>query len=177
MSLVISGGSSLTLWHEVIQQAENACAISLDQDLEIYLTSLLIRYSNKPDIAKQILAEAFLKALQKQANERNLSLQHVGDQCLLFAGFFPRAAHKKQVKVKYFVDLGRSAYGAISQATNDLYATLALQFVALMDVLQSIRPEHADFMLPLEAYEQWQSLGSKRALQILRAYTAGIPLK
>lgn len=175
MNLLISSHDALTLWHKVVQQAENACAISLDQEVEIYLTCLLIRYTNKPDIAKQILADAFLKALQKQTFERQLSLQHVGDQCLLLAGLFPRAAQKKRVNIKYFVDLGRSAYGSISHTTNDLYASLAFQFVPLMDILQSIR--HPSDLMPLEAYEQWHTLGSKRALKFLQEYTDALPLK
>lgn len=76
---------------------------------------------------------------------------------------------KKLVKISYFVDLGRSAYTSISYDTNNLFKLLAFQFVGLMDVLQSIRP-HPD-LLPLEAYEQWQEVGSQRALKILREYT------
>src|SRR5262249_52839092 len=103
------------------------------------------------------------------------SLQNVGDQCLLFVGLFPHAAEKKHVKINYFVDLGRSAYANISHTVNDLYWSLAIQFVALMDVLQSIR--HTPDLLPLEAFEQWSELDSQRALQILNEYTKGIPFK
>lgn len=174
MTLIIND-SSLILWHEVIKTAENRCSISLNDDLEAYLISLLIRYSNKPEVAQQIFAKAYLEALQKRSNQRNESLQTVGDKCLLYAGLFPHHAEKRHVKITYFVDLGRSAYAGISKTANDLYWALALQFVALMDVLQSIRqsPE----LLPIEAYEQWDKLGSKRAFQVLQSYTRGIPFK
>ena len=175
MGLLIKD-SSLELWEEVIRKAEDRCAISLKQNIESYLVSLLIRYTNQPEIAKQILATAFLEAIQLKHNQRNTALQYVGDKCLLYAGLFSQIAEKKQVKISYFVELGRSAYAAIDKTqSDDLFWSLALQFVGVMDVLQSIREEPD--LLPLQAYEQWTSLGSKRAFQILQTYTQGLPIK
>ncbi|HLB42139.1 MAG TPA: hypothetical protein VJN02_04685 [Gammaproteobacteria bacterium] len=174
MDLLIST-TSLVLWQDVVKHAENRCSITLRHELETYLISLLIRYTNQPEATRQIAATAFLNALQLSECERQVSLQRVGDQCLLFTGLFPRIAEKRHVKINYFVDLGRSAYAAISHTGNDLYASLALQFVVLMDVLQSIRP-HSD-LLPLEAYEQWNELGSQRALKMLKEYTRATPIK
>lgn len=161
------------LWQNVIKNAENQCSIILKKELETYLVSLLIRYTNQPDITKKLFATAYLEAVNLSESERNLSLQHVGDQCLLVAGLFPHIAERKLVKIRYFVDLGRSAYVEISRTANDLYWSLAYQFVILMDVLQSIRPEPN--LLPLEAYEQWSELGSQRALKLLQEYTKSIP--
>jgi len=172
---LLTGHSSFVLWEEVIKFAENRCSIALKEDLETYLVSLLIRYTNKPEVAQQIFAKSFLEAMQLRHNQRTASLQDVGDGCLLFAGLFPQAADKKHVKISYFVDLGRSSYAAISGNANDLYYSLALQFVALMDVLQSIREN--SHMMPLEAYEQWSEVGSQRALQVLQAYTGGMPVR
>lgn len=163
------------LWHEVVKDAENNCSVRLDESLEAYLIGLLMRYTNRPDVLKQVLAIAFLKALELRKVQRTMSLQTVGDQCLLFAGLFPRIALRKNVKLSYFVDLGQSAYSAISKEANDLYGLLALEFVALMDVLQSIRPELD--LAPIEAYEQWDELGSQRALKILQSYTQALPIK
>src|SRR3990167_6925576 len=130
---VLTSTSSLMLWQDVIKQAENRCSISLKQELEAYLVSLLVRYTNRPDIVRQIVATAFLNAIQEESRQH--SLQCIGDQCLLFTGLFPQITKRRQVKIKYYVDLGRSAYAAISSTTNDLYSSLAFEFVALMDVL------------------------------------------
>lgn len=174
---LLTGDNPRILWRDAVKQAESRCSVSLTDQLESYLISLLMQYADKPGIVKQIFATAFLDALQKQIQERQTALRNVGDQCLLFAGLFPKAAERKQVKIDYFVDLGRSAYAAISQTTNDLYSSLAMQFVVMMDVLQCVR--HDASLLPLEAYEQWRLVGSERALQYLRAYSeAGIyPIK
>lgn len=168
--------SNLILWQDLIKAAEDRCSVNLEEDLEVYLTVLLARYVNKPEVAKQILAEAFLEALNHSAQHRVTSLQTVGDQCLIFAGLFPRAAARKHVNIAYFVDMGRSAYSAISKAANDLFACLALHFVVLMDVLQSIGP-HEQILLPLEAYDQWNAVGSRRAYKILQEYSKAIPLR
>lgn len=174
MNLVTSQ-TSVLLWHDIIKQAEAQCSITLETELEAYLTSLLIHYTNKPEVSQQVFAKAFLQAMQLNERQRNTSLRSVGDQCLLFAGLFPHSAQKKHVKIGYFVDLGRSAYANLSGTAHDLYWSLAYQFVALMDVLQSIR-QYPD-LLPLQAYEQWQEVGSQRALQILKLYTQGVPVK
>lgn len=173
MGLLLNN-TSLFMWHEVIKSAENRCSIILDDNLEAYLISLLMRYSNKPEIAQFVFAEHYLQALKQRHAQRNASLQLVGDQCLLYAGLFPHQAEMRHVKITYFVDLGRIAYNTISNTTNDVFSALALEFVALMDVLQSI-PEKP-VLLPLEAYDQWGKLKSKRALQILQAYSKGLPI-
>jgi len=172
MALLINV-NPVTLWYDVIKDAEGQCAITLNEELEVYLISLLIRYTDKPEVAQQIFAKKFLEGFEQREKQRHFHLQNVGDQCLLYAGLFPRHAQKRHVKITYFVDLGRSAYANVSRVTNDLYSTLSFQFVVLMDVLQSIR--QPPDLLPLEAYEQWNELRSKRALGILQSYTQAIP--
>lgn len=168
MNLLIND-NALLLWQETIKSAEEKCEVRLKQELEVYLIALLERYTTQPDIAKSIIATAFLTANQTSAHERQHSLQIIGDQCLIYAGLFPALAKHKLVNLSYFVNIGRSAYHLISTHTNDLYGLLAYDFVLLMDVLQCIRPDH--HLMPIEAYERWQELGSKRALRLLNEYT------
>jgi hypothetical protein len=165
---LLTSDNTIALWEGVVKEAEDACEITLEQQIETYLVSLLNRYIDKPELVKKIFATSLLEALQLNEAGRKEQLKHVGDQCLLYAGLFPHSAARRLVKLSYFVDLGRSSYAGISSATNDLYGSLALQFVMLMDVLQSIR--HSDLM-PLEAYEQWRMLGSQRALKSLQQYS------
>lgn len=167
MTLLVNENAPL-LWQETIKLAETRCSITLDQKLEAYLVSLLMRYTNDVLLAKRVLAINYLEAQQKQAHQREVSLQMVGDECLLYAGLFPQAANKKQVKISYFVELGRSSYISISHTSNDLFETLAFHFVILMDVLQSIG--HSSLLMPIEAYDLWQEVGSQRAYNILQSY-------
>jgi len=157
-----------TLWQHTIQEAEDRCAVILERYLETYLISLLSRYTDQPAITRRLFASALLSAMEKSKAERDVALQRVGDECLLFSGLFPEVAKRKNVGLGYFVDIGRSAYGGMSDSASDIFNQLAVQFVVLMDVLQSVRADTT--LLPLDAYDQWEALGSQRALRILRSY-------
>lgn len=167
------------LWHDVIHDAEAACAIGLHEDVESYLVFLLVRYTNKPEVVKQIIATEFLQGMNLSSRHREAALQEVGDKCLLFSGLFPNMSVKRHVKIGYFVNLGQAAYGVISKKNNDIYSTLAQQFIPLMDILQTIRRysvEHPD-LLPMQAYELWNETGSQRAFSILKQYSSATPIR
>lgn len=176
---ILTNSTPLALWHDIIHKAEATCSIALQEELEAYLVFLLMRYCDKPEQFKQIIATQFLESLKMTSKKGEIYLQEVGDKCLLYSGLFPGLAEKRLVKISYYVNLGQSAYGRISKDNNDLYYRLARHFVPLMDILQSVRVDsenHPD-LLPLQAYELWNETGSKRALSILKQYTGGIPIK
>lgn len=173
---LLQNSTSVALWRDIILEAEAACKVFLKADLESYLVFLLIRYTNKPEVVKQIIATEFLKGLDLLSTQRQVILQGVGDKCLLLSGLFPGVSQKRLVKLSYFIKLGQSAYATISSDRSDLYSLLATQFVPLMDILQSIRHDSAELLLPLEAYELWVETGSRAALQSLKHYTDNIPI-
>ncbi len=104
-------------------------------------------------------------------------LREVGDKCLLFAGFFPEQAEKKQVKIKYFIELGQTAYiqvASLSKAGSaSLYNALSYDFISLMEILHAIRgfSDPANELSPLQAFELWTDVKSQHALSILRRRT------
>ena len=160
--------TELILWRGAIQAAETRCHVSLPAELESYLVSLLVRFTPQSDLGRQVMAVEYLRAMQEQQSVRRYALATVGDQCLLLTGIFPDFVNRRQVNARYFVELGRSAYATVAATATDIYTLLAQQFVLLMDVLQSLNERH--ILLPLEAYELWQELGSQRALTILQSY-------
>jgi hypothetical protein len=176
---LLMNSTSLALWHDIIQDAEDSCSLILKEEIEAYIAFLLMRYTEKPEIVKQIMASEFLysQGLWRPA-ERENKLQEVGDKCLIFSGLFPQLAAKRLVKISYFVKLGQSAYSTISKTDSDLYSLLAKQFVPIMDVIQSLRQDKESFpgLLPLEAYELWNETGSQRALSVLKKYSSATPI-
>ncbi len=176
---ILTHSTSTALWHEIVCEAEESCRVSLCDETESYLVFLLMRYMNKPELLKQIIATEFLQGIDSSPSKQLLALQEVGDKCLLFSGLYPSIADKRLVRISYFVNLGQAAYVRISKKNNDLYELLSTQFVSLMDVLQAIRQYNHDFpdLLPLQAYELWNDTGSRRALSILRQYTQATPVK
>jgi hypothetical protein len=167
------------LWRDIIHEAEVQCRSNLQVELESYLIDLLVRFTNKPEVGKQIMGIQFMESLKQTHSERDVALQNVGDSCLIFSGLFPGIAEKRLVKISYFVDLGRSAYSTISRTSNDLYDLLTQRFVAIMDILQSLRSytrQHPDLM-PIQAYDLWNDTNSQRALRTLRQYSNAMPLR
>jgi hypothetical protein len=175
---VLVNSTPVALWQNIIHEAEIACSTTLPDELEAYVVMLMLRYMDKPELTRQIMATQLLEGLKQHASAREASLQRVGDACLLFSGLFPGLAEKRLVKISYFINLGRGAYATVSRTSNDLYALLAQQFVAIMDILQSIG-QHAQQkpqLMPLQAYELWNECGSQRALRVLKQYTQATPL-
>ena len=168
-------------WHDLVKEAEAFNGLALDEELESYLVFLLIRYTGKPELAAKVMALDYLEGAQAMGSERRDRMRDVGDQCLLYSGFFPKRAEKRRVRVSYYVDLGRTAYHNVAEATQaamaEMFAHLAESFVSLMDTLQAIRSMHQqDELDPIRAFEQWQETGSQRARTVLGQITEATPL-
>lgn len=181
MSSAIQPETSTAQWHGLVTDAEAEMGIHLDEDLESYLVFLLMRFTARPEIADSILALDYLQGMQSRGQLQQEQMRDVGDICLLHAGFFPKRAEKRLVKISYYVDLGRSAYDHLasqSMATlANLFGHLSHEFVAIMDTMQAIQqlnPQNALQLSPLEAVELWQVTGSQQAKKAMANFTDGM---
>lgn len=181
MNRLVVKASTTEEWLALVSEAKVAAACRLDEDMESYLVFLLMRFTEKPEIAASVMALDYLRSMQLSGHLAQDQLREVGDKCLLYSGLFPERAAQRRVKVSYFVDLGRSAYqhlsGQLGHNAATLYQRLAYTFVVLMDVLQTMR-ELGQQRPPdaLNAYELWRDTGSVRARKKLQAITAATPL-
>lgn len=176
MTALILEPTVTSQWQSLVSDAEKHCSLQLSEELESYLVFLLTRFATKPEMANSVLALDFLESLHTVGQKQLDQLRDVGDKCLLFAGFFPKRAERRRVKISYFVDLGKTSYSALADLSKqfaDLYSDLCGSFVGLMDVLQAMREiQNNSQLLPLEALDLWESTGSQRALNILKQYDA-----
>ncbi len=178
MSSAIQPETGTAQWHSLVTEAEAGMGIHLDEDLESYLVFLLMRFSTRPEIADRILALDYLQGMQASGQVQQEQMRDVGDICLLHAGFFPKRAEKRLVKISYYVQLGRSAYHHLANqsvtALARLFGHLAQEFVVIMDTLQAIQqinPQQAMGLSPIQAMELWQDTGSQQARKTLSKYT------
>lgn len=167
MTTLVLQPTDLAQWHALVAEAQQACDCNLEESLESYLVFLLMRFADRPELARKIMALEFLRAQQSDHQQAG-NLRDVGDQCLLFSGLFPRIAEKRMVRVSYFVNIGRSAYGQLSslvdRQSERLFSNLAGGFVAIMDVLHAMRGLSGTPALePLAAAELWADTGSRSA--------------
>jgi hypothetical protein len=180
MSSLLLQPTTTAHWHALVKDAKSTSHLTLDKELESYLVFLLGRFNQRPDIANCILATEFLASLEKRPINQRDSLREVGDKCLLFAGFFPEQAEKRRVKIKYFIELGQSAYVQVASLSKtraaSLYYALSGGFINLMEILHAIRGlgDPLNELMPLQAIELWEDVRSNHALSVLRRRTRSL---
>lgn len=176
MQSLILHATAMAQWHALLHEAQQSSAIHLKEEVEHYLASLLMRFTQETEITSSILAMDFLKGHQQNAKLRAHALKDVGDKCLLFAGLFPGSALKRRVKLSYYVKLGQFAYATVSDHLHHheaLFIELCLTFPKLMDVLHATRkvPPAMDLF---QALELWHETRSQTAWQYLSENTHGL---
>lgn len=181
MGTLILEPTATAQWQQLVKEAEQTMHLQLAEDLESYLTFLLMRFNNKPEMTASVLALEFLHSIELTGSQQKELLRDVGDKCLLFAGLFPKQAERKLVKISYFVELGRGAYtilaGLSQQKLAELYAAVGQGFVSMMDILQTIRNmDKTNQLTPIQAIELFNDTGSQQALKTLEQYTKAWPI-
>jgi len=130
-------------WYYLIHEAEESANRWLPEMLESYLVFMLMRFMRRQDLTAGVVAKRFLKGLLARGSARHRKLREVGDQCLLISGWFPGLAEKRRLTESYYVDLGRSAYGALGDAgddqTSELFQLLCQAFLPAVRVLATAR--------------------------------------
>ncbi|MEM7611786.1 MAG: hypothetical protein AAF270_08920 [Pseudomonadota bacterium] len=111
---------------------------------------------------------------------RSQLLQRIGDVALFMGGFLIDGLADNAVDVDYYINMGESAYGSLSQeirgtlrgdAFAPIYQELASKFSLVVDVLNEVRDGSAEPQSDiLRVYEVWRKTGSARALAQLRAH-------
>lgn len=181
MAQLVLEPTATAQWQALVSEAEAACECHLNEELESYLVFLLMRFAARPDLAGRVMAVDYLRSCLAQGYQQREQLRDVGDQCLLFSGFFPEQAERRLVRISYFVNLGRSAYDMLAQrlenAAAEIYLNLAEGFVNLRDVLQAIRELDGEPSLGiLQQLELWADTGSRLALKTVQAETDAVPV-
>ncbi len=155
MKELILHPTDMSQWHSLVNEAQAATHLILNESTESYLVFLLMRFSQGPKLIESIVALDFLESMQKPRRVQSELLRDVGDKSLLFCGLFPGIAAKRHVSLSYFSDMGQAAYmtaGELQPAqTAQLYYQLSAQFLTLKQILQAMR---GDFIASSEVAAQ-----------------------
>lgn len=109
--------------------------------------------------------------------ERTQCLQRIGDVSLFISGFFSDSLEAAAVDVDYYIRMGGSAYGSLSEEVRGsvrarvfagVLRELAAKFQVLVDVLHEVRDGASTDVDLLRTYEIWLKTGSRRAEHLLR---------
>ena len=130
-------------WYALIGEAQEKNACFLEEDIESYLVFLLMRFNTQAELAESVLAVDFLTSMNSSGKVGIERFQALGDKSLLFSGFFPEQADKKNVSEDYFIDMGRGAYQSAANLTghntSELFAALSEAFIIMRNILYSIK--------------------------------------
>jgi hypothetical protein len=171
MNEIVLQPSIQSHWHALVSEAEAKSKQTLNEEMESYLVFLLMRFTEKTDLATKVLALEFLNGLNEHRGKLcEQKLREVGDSCLILAGLFPERALHKRVDLSYFINIGQSSYQALSQLTEQkiaqMYAGLCETFKVIMEIMNQMR-----YLNPfdpqisgLTAFDLWQHTGNGAAL-------------
>lgn len=162
--------------------------VDVKPDATYYVVNLLTLYSRSEELYDDDGEVFGLKPLAlmladasdaPNAEQRNSTLQRIGDVALFISGFFADSLATHSVDLDYYIHMGGSAYGSLSdevrgtfrgRAFGDTYSELAAKFQVLVDVLNEVRDRErqgSDIDV-LRTYEVWRKTGSRRAEEMLR---------
>jgi hypothetical protein len=175
-------------FHTSINDVATRQRVDIDPHAAHYVVNLLTIFSRSTELYEEhdeyyglrplalMLAEA---ANTDRLDQRNYLLQRIGDVALFISGFFADGLAGKAVDVDYYIYMGGTAYGSLSEeirgtfrgkAFAPVYKELAAKFQVLVDVLNEVADgarDSSDVDL-LRAYELWLKTGSRRARALLR---------
>ena len=175
-------------FRESIDAAIEHQGVEVDPHAEHYVVNLLTLFSRSESLYEDHGDSYGIKPLAlmmadavdaRSVRERNFSLQRIGDVALFIAGFFSESLAHRLVDLDYYIYMGGTAYGSLSEeirgttrgkALAEVYKELARKFQILVDVLNEVRDgarQSSDIDV-LRTYEVWLRTGSKRAAELLR---------
>lgn len=148
MHKLILHPTDISQWHALVNEAQAATRLVLNENTESYLVFLLMRFSQGTKLIESVVALDFLESIHKPRPMQTQFLRDVGDKSLLFCGLFPGIAKRRHVSLNYFSEMGQAAYLSVSEleekSTADLYIQLSEQFIALQQILQAMRGQYVE---------------------------------
>ena len=169
-------------FHEALHAAAQSQRIDADAAIIAYLTHLLTDYARSDrlfDRTQDGVVRRPLAAIYQQANaaetnsERELALQRLGDLALFVAGILPDSLQRSLVDLDYYIAMGASAYGSLSdsgrpgarvRALRSVFAQLSAHFVDFVDLLAEAVEQGQAARLPdlMRLHALWSKTGSRR---------------
>lgn len=175
-------------FRDSVDMAIDKQGVDVDPHAAHYVVNLLTLYSRSDELYEDHGEAYGLRPLAMMMSDacdarspaaRNCSLQRIGDVALFIAGFFSDGLADNVVDLDYYISMGGSAYGSLSEEMSGstrgkvfagIYRELAEKFQIIVDVLNEVRDgaRHESDHDLLRTYEIWLKTGSKRAAGLLR---------
>ena len=179
---LIPVSSLRAFFHQALQEAAETQRVDADDAILAYLTHLLTDYARSDrlfDRTQDGMIRRPLVDLYKQANEaetgdeRALCLQRLGDLALFVSGILPHSLERSLVDVDYYIAMGASAYGYLSdrgsggaraRALRSVFVQLSRRFGDFVDLLAEAVEQDQSQRAPdlMRLHDLWAKTGSRR---------------
>lgn len=145
-ALVLS--SNLTeLFDPILKDVLQSQSVNISNHSYVYLLNLLESYAliglneENHDHQNKMLSERLLLALQIEERQRQeKSLKSLGENVLFRVGFFSSSLKRKIAGIKFHIDIGRTAYSHLFNATQKpTYEEFSERFHDYADILRGVR--------------------------------------
>ena len=106
----------LQFFHEKVIESQAKQHLKLSENVEFYIVQLLCDHvrTNNTTTSEDCLALILKKALESSYAEKVTLYKKLADDALYFSGFFQEYFNNKSFNIRYYVDMGESAYGELS---------------------------------------------------------------
>lgn len=185
---VIASADLREFFQHSIDDALSRQGVNAAVETSYYLVNLLTAFLraerlydfNGERLEIRPLALLYADALAERTPEqRNRVMRRLGDIALFISGVFAESLNRKLVDVDYYIAMGSTAYGYLSEAMRgtrrgdafcEIFEELSSKFPEFVDVLAQVN-ERGSPGRPadvLRLYELWLRTGSRCALERLR---------
>ncbi|APJ03092.1 hypothetical protein [Silvanigrella aquatica] len=178
-------------FHEMVVEAQERQNLKLSENVEFYIVNLLCAYlrTAESDDNEDCLALILKKALESPFAEKIALYKKLADTSLYFSGFFQEYFNRKSFNIRYYVNMGESAYGELSnllrgkstyQSTmSRIYSEMSKSFLKAVDILLDISEQtsqQGNERTILSIYDAWLNTASPKLEKEL--YSRGVnPIK
>ncbi len=179
---LIPVSSLRAFFHQALQEAAETQRVDADDAILAYLTHLLTDYARsdrlfdrtQDGVVRRPLVDIYKQASEAETGEeRELCLQRLGDLALFVSGILPHSLERSLVDVDYYIAMGASAYGYLSdrgsggarvRALRSVFVQLSRRFGDFVDLLAETVEQGQSARAPdlIRLHDLWAKTGSRR---------------
>lgn len=184
MSQLVLNGSLKEFFKLLVGEVVRRQRVSLEEVTEFYVVNLLAEYAEAEKLFTQEsegrretepLALLYHRALQQDRDEKIRTLRRLGDVSLYTAGFFQQSLQDRVVGADYYMQMGKTAYGAVAELSGptafaSAYQELHAKFSAVVEVLEEIAARGMCASGPqgqMQVFEAYSRTGNERLQHVL----------
>lgn len=159
-SAIVLETSLQSFFYQKLQEINHKCTQPIPDEAVFYSSLVMDQFGESKKyfemqegkVREKVLGMKLLESSHLPKSHQKIVLRDVGDTALLICGYFSESVNKKLVDLRYYQDLGKTAYQRLNSMsplvydTKDLFALISKYFYELTELIgfYSKSNEHFD---------------------------------